>query len=50
VAIHNRFGASAPLKVVLEKYGFTADNVAAKAVGVVEQLPARLKALGLVRA
>ncbi|MGE5125512.1 MAG: transketolase [Betaproteobacteria bacterium] len=49
VAIENRFGASAPLKVVMEKYGFTAENVAAKAVEVVEALPARLKALGLAR-
>ena len=49
VAIENRFGASAPLKVVLEKYGFTPDNVAAKAVEVVEALPAKLKAMGLGR-
>jgi len=47
VGIENRFGASAPLKVVMEKYGFTAANVAAKAVEVVEGLPARLAALGL---
>ena len=50
VAIHDRFGASAPLKVVMEKYGFSAENVAAKAAEVVEQLPARLKAIGLARA
>jgi len=50
VGIENRFGASAPLKVVLEKYGFTAANVAAKAVEVVEGLPARLAALGLRKA
>ena len=50
VAIDDRFGASAPLKVVMEKYGFTADNVAAKAVEVVEQLPARLAASGLKKA
>jgi transketolase len=49
VGIENRFGASAPLKVVMEKYGFTAENVAAKAVEVVEAQPARLKALGLAR-
>jgi transketolase len=49
VGIENRFGASAPLKVVLEKYGFTAANVAAKAVEVVAALPARLAALGLHR-
>jgi transketolase len=49
VGIENRFGASAPLKVVMEKYGFTAANVAAKAVEVVEALPGRLAALGLKR-
>jgi transketolase len=47
VGIENRFGASAPLKVVMEKYGFTAANVAARAVEVVEGLPARLATLGL---
>jgi transketolase len=47
VAIEGRFGASAPLKVVMEKYGFTAANVAAKAVEVVEALPGRLAAVGL---
>ena len=47
VGIENRFGASAPLKVVMEKYGFTAANVAAKAAEVVAGLPARLAALGL---
>jgi len=31
----------------MEKYGFTAENVAAKAVAVVEALPSRLAALGL---
>ena len=46
----DRFGASAPPKVVMEKYGFTADNVAAKAAEVVAQLPARLAALGLKKA
>jgi transketolase len=50
VAIAGRFGASAPLKVVMEKYGFTAEHVAAKAAEVVEQLPAKLKATGLARA
>jgi transketolase len=47
VGIENRFGASAPLKAVMEKLGFTAANVAAKATEVVEALPARLKAAGL---
>ncbi len=32
VAIENRFGASAPYKIVFEKYGFTAENVAAQAL------------------
>ena len=50
VGIEGRFGASAPLKVVMEKYGFTAANVAAKAVEVVEQLSARLTARGLKQA
>jgi transketolase len=49
VAIENRFGASAPLKVVMEKYGFTAENVAAKAVEVVEGLGAAVRRLGLER-
>ncbi len=49
VGIEGRFGASAPLKVVMEKYGFTAANVAAKAVEVLEALPGRLAALGLKR-
>jgi len=32
LAIEDRFGSSAPLKVLMENYGFTAANVAAKAV------------------
>jgi transketolase len=32
VAIENRFGASAPYKIVFEKYGFTGENVAARAL------------------
>jgi transketolase len=50
VGIYDRFGASAPLKVVMEKYGFTPENVAARAVEVVEQLPARLAGVGLQQA
>jgi transketolase len=38
LAIENRFGASAPLKVVMEKFGFTGDNVAAKAQELVTRL------------
>jgi transketolase len=49
VAIQNEFGASAPLKVVMEKYGFTAANVAAKAVEVVEGLSAAIGRAGLKR-
>ncbi len=47
IAIENRFGASAPAKVVFEKLGFTPENVAAKAIEVIEGLPARLAAMGL---
>jgi len=47
VGIENRFGASAPIKVVMEKLGFTAANVAARAAEVVEALPVRLRAAGL---
>jgi transketolase len=50
VGIENRYGVSAPLKTVLESYGFTAANVAAKAAEVTEQLPVRLAALGLKKA
>jgi transketolase len=39
LAIEGRFGASAPLKVVMEKLGFSADNVVAR----VEALLARAK-------
>ncbi len=49
VAIQNEFGASAPGKVVMEKYGFTAANVAAKAVEVVEGLSAAIGRVGLKR-
>jgi transketolase len=50
VGVEDRFGASAPSNVVMERYGFTAAAVAAKAVEVVEGVPARLLALGLRRA
>ena len=49
VGIENRFGASAPAKVVFEKLGFTPENVAAKAVEVIEALPAKLASMGLSR-
>jgi transketolase len=50
IAVENRFGASAPLKAVMEGYGFTVANVVARAVEAVERLPERLKALGLRKA
>ncbi len=50
VGIEGRFGASAPPRVVMEKYGFTAENVARTAMEVVESLPARVRALGLRKA
>ncbi len=50
VGIAGRFGASAPLKVVMERYGFTAEAVAAKAAEVVGGVPARLHTLGLRQA
>jgi hypothetical protein len=34
----------------MEKYGFTAENVARTAMEVVESLPARMRALGLQKA
>jgi transketolase len=38
LAIENRFGASAPLKVVMEKFGFTGDNVAARALELLKRV------------
>jgi transketolase len=49
VGIHDRFGASAPVKVVMEKYGFTAGNVASRAAEVVAELPGKLAERGLGR-
>ena len=49
VGIEGRFGASAPGNVVMEKYGFTAANVAEKAVLVKDAVAARLGAMGLKR-
>jgi transketolase len=45
VGIDGRFGASAPLKVVMEKFGFTGEQVAARAVALAESVPHRAKAL-----
>jgi transketolase len=50
VGVEGRFGASAPVKVVMEKYGFTAANVAEKAVAVRDAVAGRLVAMGLKRA
>jgi transketolase len=50
VGVEGRFGASAPAKVVMEKLGFTAANVADKAVEVTDAVAARLGAMGLKRA
>ena len=46
VAIENRFGASAPIKVIMEKYGFTGPQVAARARALLADLPARARTLG----
>jgi transketolase len=32
VAIENRYGTSAPYKIAFEKYGFTSENMAARAL------------------
>ena len=45
VAIENRFGASAPGGVVMEKYGFSAAQVAERARRLLETYPARAKQL-----
>ena len=49
VGVEGRFGASAPVKVVMEKYGFTAANVAEKAVSVKDAVAARLAGMNLKR-
>ncbi len=49
VGVAGRFGASAPVKVVMEKYGFTATNVADQAAAVSAAVAARLAAMGLRR-
>jgi len=49
VGVAGRYGASAPVKVVMEKYGFTAQNVADKAIAVKDAVAARLAAMSLGR-
>ena len=49
IGIENRFGASAPAKVVFEQLGFTPANVAAKALEVIEALPTKLASMALSR-
>jgi transketolase len=41
LAIENRFGASAPLKVVMEKLGFTVDTVVARAQRLLQRTDTR---------
>lgn len=43
VAIENRFGTSAPGKVAMEKYGFTAAQVAERARALLAAFPSRAK-------
>ena len=50
VGVEGRFGASAPVKVVMEAYGFTPGNVAEKALDVKDAVAARLGSMGLKRA
>jgi hypothetical protein len=49
VGVAGRYGASAPVKVGMEKYGFTAQHVADEAVAVKDAVAARLAAMGLGR-
>jgi transketolase len=49
VGVAGRYGASAPVKVVMEKYGFSAQNVADQAIAVRDAVAARLAAMGLGR-
>ena len=49
VGVAGRYGASAPVKVVMEKYGFNAQNVAEQALAVKDAVAARLAAMGLGR-
>jgi len=48
VGIEDRYGASAPGSVVMEKYGFTGPQVAERARGLLAAFPARAKTLAAV--
>ena len=50
VGVEGRFGASAPVQVVMEKYGFTPGNVAEKALAVKDAVAGRLGSMGLRQA
>jgi transketolase len=43
VAIEGRYGASAPLKVVMEKLGFSCANVVARAESLLSEYPERAR-------
>ncbi len=43
VAIEGRFGASAPWKVLAEKFGFTGEQVAARALRLLDEFPERAR-------
>jgi len=45
LGIRNRFGASAPYKVLAEKYGFTVDNVVAQAESLLQSLPEKVSVM-----
>ncbi len=45
VALDDRFGASAPLKVLLEKLGLTSEQIAARAKDYLAAYPAKAKVL-----
>jgi transketolase len=49
VGVSGRYGASAPVKVVMEKYGFTPQHVADEAIAAKDAVAARLSAMGLGR-
>ena len=50
VGVEGRFGASAPVKVVMEAYGFTAGERRGEGAAVKDAVAARLGGMGLKRA